>query len=157
MDGIRAVANGQALLAPAVTQRLIETFVQQQPRAAVPPPALQDLTDREQEILRLMARGLSNAEIADELVVSAATVKTHVARVLNKLDLRDRVQERDARFAHERAGGSVGRRAPGTHPGGDALVPVRDGLSGEVPLVVGLVREGRCGGRISGRAVSGRR
>jgi DNA-binding NarL/FixJ family response regulator len=92
VDGIRAVADGHALLAPAVTQRLIETFVQQLPRAATPPPALHDLTDREQEILLLMARGLSNAEIADALTVSAATVKTHVARVLNKLDLRDRVQ-----------------------------------------------------------------
>jgi DNA-binding NarL/FixJ family response regulator len=90
--GIRALADGQALLAPAVTRRLIETFVEHLPRAAPPPAALRDLTDREQEILRLMARGLSNAEIADELVVSAATVKTHVARVLNKLDLRDRVQ-----------------------------------------------------------------
>jgi DNA-binding NarL/FixJ family response regulator len=90
--GIRAVAEGQALLAPAITRRLIETFVQAVPRTAPPPPELEELTDREREVLRLMARGLSNAEIADELVVSSTTVKTHVARVLSKLGLRDRVQ-----------------------------------------------------------------
>jgi DNA-binding NarL/FixJ family response regulator len=90
--GIRAVAEGQALLAPAITRRLIETFVQSPPRAAPPPPELEELTDREHEVLRLMARGLSNAEIANELIVSSTTVKTHVARVLSKLGLRDRVQ-----------------------------------------------------------------
>jgi DNA-binding NarL/FixJ family response regulator len=90
--GIRAVAEGQALLAPAITRRLIETFVQGAPRAATPPPELEELTDREREVLRLMARGLSNAEIANELIVSSTTVKTHVARVLSKLSLRDRVQ-----------------------------------------------------------------
>jgi DNA-binding NarL/FixJ family response regulator len=90
--GIRAVAEGQALLAPAITKRLIETFVRSAPRAAPPPPELEELTDRELEVLRLMARGLSNAEIADELIVSGPTVKTHVARVLSKLGLRDRVQ-----------------------------------------------------------------
>ena len=90
--GIRAVAEGQALLAPAVTRRLIETFVQGAARAAPPPAQLEELTDREREVLRLMARGLSNAEIADALTVSGTTVKTHVARVLSKLGLRDRVQ-----------------------------------------------------------------
>ena len=90
--GIRAVAEGQALLAPAVTRRLIETFVRGAARAAPPPPELEELTDREREVLCLMARGLSNAEIADELTVSGTTVKTHVARVLSKLGLRDRVQ-----------------------------------------------------------------
>jgi DNA-binding NarL/FixJ family response regulator len=90
--GIRAVAEGQALLAPAITRRLIETFVQGASRTAPPPPELEELTDREREVLRLMARGLSNAEIANELIVSSTTVKTHVARVLSKLGLRDRVQ-----------------------------------------------------------------
>jgi DNA-binding NarL/FixJ family response regulator len=107
--GIRAVAEGQALLAPAVTRRLIETFVQGAPRAAVPPPELDELTEREGEVLRLMARGLSNAEIADELIVSGTTVKTHVARVLSKLSLRDRVQA--VVLAYE-----TGIVTPGTDP-----------------------------------------
>ncbi|HEX3454405.1 MAG TPA: response regulator [Gaiellaceae bacterium] len=92
--GIHAVASGEALLAPAVTRRVIEEFVRL-PRdtpPAPPPAALDDLTPRELEVLRLIARGLSNAEIADELVVSQATIKTHVARLLTKLELRDRVQ-----------------------------------------------------------------
>jgi len=92
--GIRAVASGEALLAPAVTRRVIEEFVRRPPEAAAAPPSpkLEELTPREVEVLKLIARGLSNAEIADELVVSQATVKTHVARVLTKLGLRDRVQ-----------------------------------------------------------------
>lgn len=89
--GIRAVAEGDALLAPTVTRRLIETFVRA-PRVSAPPSELEELTDREREVLGLMARGLSNAEIAERLVVSGTTVKTHVARVLQKLGLRDRVQ-----------------------------------------------------------------
>jgi DNA-binding NarL/FixJ family response regulator/class 3 adenylate cyclase len=92
--GIRAVASGEALLAPAVTRRVIEEFVRL-PRGEAPrtlSPKLEELTSRELEVLKLIARGLSNAEIAEELVVSQATVKTHVARVLSKLDLRDRVQ-----------------------------------------------------------------
>ena len=94
VTGIRAVASGEALLAPAVTRRVIEEFVRR-PAEAPPPtpsPKLEELTPRELEVLKLIARGLSNAEIADELVVSQATVKTHVARVLTKLGLRDRVQ-----------------------------------------------------------------
>lgn len=87
---IRAAAAGDALLAPSVTRRLIDTFAR---RPAVGIPAgLDALTDREAEVLRLMARGLSNAEIADELAVGEATIKTHVARVLSKLGVRDRVQ-----------------------------------------------------------------
>ena len=91
--GIRAVASGDALLAPSVTRRVIEEFVRRPPESVRTPPAeLGDLTAREAEILRLIARGLSNAEIAKELVVSETTVKTHVAHVLMKLGLRDRVQ-----------------------------------------------------------------
>ena len=88
--GIRIVAHGGSLFAPAVTRKLIERFAGRAPTP--PPPALDDLTPRELEVLRLLARGLSNAEIAAEFVVSDHTVKTHVAHVLQKLDLRDRVQ-----------------------------------------------------------------
>jgi DNA-binding NarL/FixJ family response regulator/class 3 adenylate cyclase len=91
--GIRAVASGDALLAPSVTRRVIEEFVRRPPDSVrTPPPALVGLTARELDVLKLIARGLSNAEIAKELVVSETTVKTHVAHVLMKLDLRDRVQ-----------------------------------------------------------------
>jgi DNA-binding NarL/FixJ family response regulator len=89
--GIRAVASGESLLAPTVTRRLIESFLQDR-RPAAPPSALDELTEREREVLLLIARGLSNTEIATELVVSMPTVKTHVARILSKLNLRDRVQ-----------------------------------------------------------------
>ena len=92
IDGIRAVANGDALLAPSITRRLIEEFVRSGPGTTTPPAALGDLTARELEVLQLIARGLSNAEIAKELFVSETTVKTHVAHVLMKLGLRDRVQ-----------------------------------------------------------------
>jgi DNA-binding NarL/FixJ family response regulator len=91
--GIRAVASGDALLAPSVTRRVIEEFVSRpQGAARNPAPQLAELTDRELEVLKLMARGLSNAEIAKELFVSDTTVKTHVARILMKLRIRDRVQ-----------------------------------------------------------------
>ena len=90
--GIRVVAGGDALLAPAVTRRLIEDFSRARPARAERPPGLDELTPRELEVLGLLARGLSNAEIAESLVVSETTVKTHVAHVLMKLDLRDRVQ-----------------------------------------------------------------
>ena len=88
---VRTVARGEALLAPAITQRLIERFVARPPRREAS-PALTRLSARELEVLRLLARGLSNAEIAAELIVGEATVKTHVARVLQKLGVRDRVQ-----------------------------------------------------------------
>jgi DNA-binding NarL/FixJ family response regulator len=91
--GIRAVAAGDALLAPSVTRRVIEEFVRRPPSSMQTlPPQLADLTARELEVLKLIARGLSNAEIAKELFVSETTVKTHVAHVLMKLDVRDRVQ-----------------------------------------------------------------
>jgi DNA-binding NarL/FixJ family response regulator len=92
VDGIRVVARGEALLAPTVTKRLIEEFSRSGPARTEQPPELDELTPRELEVFRLMARGLSNAEIAAELVVSETTVKTHVARVLMKLGVRDRVQ-----------------------------------------------------------------
>jgi DNA-binding NarL/FixJ family response regulator len=92
IDGIRAVANGDALLAPSITRRLIEEFVRSGPTTSSSPPELEELTARELEVLQLIARGLSNAEIAKELFVSETTVKTHVAHVLMKLGLRDRVQ-----------------------------------------------------------------
>ena len=91
-DGVRVVAAGEALLAPSVTRRLLAEFAQVRPRDAAPPPAFGELTPRELEVFRLIARGLSNAEVAQELIVSETTVKTHVARVLMKLGLRDRVQ-----------------------------------------------------------------
>ncbi|HEX2128560.1 MAG TPA: response regulator transcription factor [Solirubrobacterales bacterium] len=92
VGGIRLVASGEALLAPTVTRRLIAEFARSVPEDRDPPAAIEELTPRELEVLKLIARGMSNAEIADELVVSATTVKTHVARILLKLGLRDRVQ-----------------------------------------------------------------
>jgi DNA-binding NarL/FixJ family response regulator len=90
---VRIVASGDALLAPAVTRAVIDEFARRQPAAApVLPPAVADLTPREREVLDLLARGLSNPEICEKLVISEATAKTHVARILQKLSLRDRVQ-----------------------------------------------------------------
>ena len=88
---IRAAVGGEALLAPSVTRRLIEAYVAR-PEAPTVTPRLGDLTEREREVLTLLARGRSNAEIAADLVIGEATVKTHVARVLDKLGVRDRVQ-----------------------------------------------------------------
>jgi DNA-binding NarL/FixJ family response regulator len=90
---VRIVASGDALLAPAVTRAVIEEFARNLPATApAPPPAVAELTPREQDVLSLLARGLSNPEICERLVVSEATAKTHVAHILQKLDLRDRVQ-----------------------------------------------------------------
>jgi DNA-binding NarL/FixJ family response regulator/class 3 adenylate cyclase len=93
VDGIRAVCSGDALLGPSVTRRVIEEFVRHPPNAVrTAPSEIEELTPRECEVLKLIARGLSNAEIAASLVVGETTVKTHVARVLMKMHLRDRVQ-----------------------------------------------------------------
>jgi DNA-binding NarL/FixJ family response regulator/class 3 adenylate cyclase len=96
VDGIRAVGSGDALLAPSITKRVIEEFIRRPPETAgtakTAPPELAELTGRELEVLKQVARGLSNAEIAKELFVSDTTVKTHVSRILMKLGLRDRVQ-----------------------------------------------------------------
>jgi DNA-binding NarL/FixJ family response regulator len=91
-NAIRTIARGDTLLAPAITRRLIEDFVRRPPPGQARPPALDELTDREIEVLTLIAQGRSNAEIAGDLHLSAATVKTHVTRVLQKLAVRDRVQ-----------------------------------------------------------------
>jgi DNA-binding NarL/FixJ family response regulator len=92
VQAVRVVHRGEALLAPSVTRRLIEQHVRRPPPAQARPERLATLTDRELEVLRLLARGLANAEIAAELFLSPATIKTHVARILDKLDLRDRIQ-----------------------------------------------------------------
>ena len=90
---VRLVANGEALLAPAVTRSVIEEFARQRPSTPPePPPSVAGLTPRERDVLDLLARGLSNPEICERLVISEATAKTHVARILQKLGLRDRVQ-----------------------------------------------------------------
>jgi len=110
---IRIVASGDALLSPAVTRSVIEEFARQQPAAKpVQPPAIAELTAREREVLDLLARGFSNPEICKQLVISGATAKTHVARILQKLGLRDRVQA--VIYAYE-----TGLVAPGSATGAD--------------------------------------
>jgi DNA-binding NarL/FixJ family response regulator len=107
---VRIVARGEALLAPAVTRAVIEEFARRPPAVAPTPPpptAVTELTPREQEVLGLLVRGLSNPEICERLVISEATAKTHVAHILRKLDLRDRVQA--VIYAYE-----TGLVAPGT-------------------------------------------
>jgi DNA-binding NarL/FixJ family response regulator len=91
VTAVRVVASGEALLAPSVTRRLIEEFAKR-PKEPTPPKGLDELTDREREVLVLMAEGLSNTEIAARLFVAETTVKSHVGRVLQKLQLRDRAQ-----------------------------------------------------------------
>ncbi|GLY88487.1 response regulator [Actinoallomurus iriomotensis] len=93
IEAIRAVSSGDAVVAPSTTRRLIDRFVEHIPdKDGTTDAALESLTAREAEVLKLVARGMSNGEIAGTLYVSEATVKTHVGRILNKLDLRDRVQ-----------------------------------------------------------------
>jgi DNA-binding NarL/FixJ family response regulator len=89
---VRVVAGGEALLSPGVTRRLVAEFVARPERAAEPPPSLSLLTDREREVMALVAAGLSNDEIAEELFVSPATARTHVSRAMVKLNARDRAQ-----------------------------------------------------------------
>ncbi len=111
---VRVVASGEALLAPAVTRAVIEEFTRHPPAPApTRPPALAELTPREHEVLDLLARGLSNPEICERLVISEATAKTHVARILQKLDLRDRVQA--VIYAYE--SGIVAPGSPTAQPG----------------------------------------
>jgi DNA-binding NarL/FixJ family response regulator len=107
---VRTVAAGDALLAPTITRRLIETYVQRPRPAGSTPEQLSELTDRELEVMRQIACGLSNAEIADALMVGETTVKTHVNRILTKLQLRDRTQA--AVMAYE-----TGLVQPGISPG----------------------------------------
>jgi len=92
VSAVRVIAAGEALLAPSVTRRLIADFARQQRQDQPPPPALDALTQRETEVLRLIARGLSNAEISGTLVIAEQTTKTYVGRILAKLNLRDRAQ-----------------------------------------------------------------
>ncbi|MGI5320799.1 response regulator transcription factor [Actinomadura nitritigenes] len=92
LSAIRVVASGESLLAPTVTRRLIAEFVRRPAPAGPPPAGLDALTDREREVLALIARGLSNAELAEHLHLSPATVKTHIGRLLAKLQARDRAQ-----------------------------------------------------------------
>lgn len=92
ISAIRIVADGQALLAPSVTKRIIDQFAELKSLPARETTGLDDLTDRESEVLQLMARGMSNSEIATELSLGETTIKTHVSRILSKLNARDRVQ-----------------------------------------------------------------
>ena len=92
LDAIRIVAEGEALLAPTVTKRLIEEFVRRGSPARTSPPEIASLTAREREVMALVAEGMSNAEIAEVLVLSPATAKTHVSRIMTKLQARDRAQ-----------------------------------------------------------------
>jgi DNA-binding NarL/FixJ family response regulator len=117
LDGVRVAASGDALLAPSVTRRLIEQFARTAPMApGAVPAAAAELTARELEVLRLVARGLSNAEIAAELVLGENTIKTHVAHVLAKLGLRDRVQA--VVFAYESGLVPAGESGLAGHPSG---------------------------------------
>ncbi len=103
---VRQVAVGDALLAPSITRRLVERFARPRETRPMDPAAVSTLTARETEVLRLVARGMSNGEIAHELILSEATVKTHVARIFHKLDVRDRAQA--VVFAYEAGLVSVG-------------------------------------------------
>jgi DNA-binding NarL/FixJ family response regulator len=92
VTGVRTVARGESLLAPRITRRLIERYIAQAPAELAKPPELDALSARELDVLRLVAEGLSNEEVGARLFVSRATVKTHVANILMKLGVRDRIQ-----------------------------------------------------------------
>jgi DNA-binding NarL/FixJ family response regulator len=92
VNAVRTVAQGDALIAPALVRRLVEDFVRRPPPGTRVPPQVEELSERELEVLKLVARGLSNAEIANTLFLSEATVRTHIGHILSKLHLRDRVQ-----------------------------------------------------------------
>lgn len=109
VDAVRLIAAGETLLAPEITRRLINRLLSAAPPNAHPPTALAELTARELEVLRHLARGLSNSEIAGSLYITEGTVKTHVTRILFKLDLRDRVQA--VVFAYEHTLVQPGRSA----------------------------------------------
>jgi DNA-binding NarL/FixJ family response regulator len=110
---VRLVARGEALLAPTVTRAVIEEFARHPPDPAGPPAAVAELTTREREVLDLLVRGLSNPEICQRLVISEATAKTHVARILAKLGLRDRVQTVIYAYEHGLVVPGQGGGAPG--------------------------------------------
>jgi DNA-binding NarL/FixJ family response regulator len=101
VEAVRGAASGETLLSPSITRRLVEAFLQKRPVMRGPDAAVSSLTGRELEVLGLVARGLTNAEIAAHLVISEATVKTHVASLLAKLELRDRVQAVVFAYEHE--------------------------------------------------------
>jgi DNA-binding NarL/FixJ family response regulator len=116
---VRQAARGaDSLLAPALTRRLIERFAGSRPPVRLSPAALRDLTNREAEVLRLLARGLTNAEIAAQLGIGETTVKTHVARLLMKLDLRDRVQA--VIYAYEAGVVASAADSSGARPGAES-------------------------------------
>ena len=121
---IRVVAEGEALLSPSVTRQVLSAFMEAPAPAKEAPHAYSQLTEREREVLTLIARGLSNAEIADTLVVGETTVKTHVGRILSKLDLRDRVQA--VVYAYDHGIVHPGDLAPGAPPGGGRQTHSRD-------------------------------
>ena len=114
LSAIRVVAGGEALLSPSVTQRVIKQFTKVRQKAA--PKELEQLTERELEVFRLIARGLSNAEIGQELYISETTVKTHITHILQKLGLRDRVQA--VVLAHESGVLDEGPTSPHADPTG---------------------------------------
>jgi DNA-binding NarL/FixJ family response regulator len=128
VDAVRVISAGEALLAPSVTRRLLDRFAGRLGPTRTATDVLRELTDRELDVLRLVARGLSNAEIAHELTVTTPTVKTHVSHILDKLRLRDRAQAVVVAFdvgLVEPGSSREGDRS-GAHPRGGVDIPPRD-------------------------------